>query len=282
MKPPPSLDDLSLFLRVADAGSLSAASQASGVSLPTLGRHMTRLEAHLGRRLFLRGAKGYALTAEGRALAEEALALRAAEERIHRWRDGGSRAVRVRITAGNWTSRFLARHIARFWSADAPWVPEFVASNRNVDIARREADIGIRNRRPEQDWMAGRRTLRIDYAEYGTDPAVAGYITLRRDGPTTPSERWLWRTRAEQVVMQASDARLAMDLATSGAGRVILPTFVGDAEPALRRLSPPIAEISHEEWLVSHHEARNDPPVRAALDALTRVLTDRDLRPAPV
>ncbi|RYH06273.1 LysR family transcriptional regulator [Tropicimonas sp. IMCC6043] len=272
MKPPLHLDDLSLFLDVAEAGSLGAASAKSGLSVPTLGRRMTRLEAQMGRRLFLRGARGYALTADGRALAEEAAGLPAAVERVARWRSGGGVA-RVRITAGLWTSRFLASRITQIWSPDASWVPEFLASNRNVDIARREADIGIRNSRPEQDWLAGRRTRRVDYAEYGVSPEVTGYITLPRDGPTTPSERWLWRNRANRVVMLASDARLAMDLARAGVGRVLLPCFAGDPEPGLSRLSDTVSDIAHEEWLVCHHAARHDPPVRAALEALAGLLT---------
>lgn len=272
MKTKPSLDDLMLFLRVAETGSLSAAAKGAGASVPTLGRHMTRLEAQLGRRLFLRGPAGYALTAEGRELADEALGLRHAAERIDRWQVRDFRAVRVRVTAGFWTSRCLARSIREVWNERAIWVPDFVAENKTVDIARREADIGIRNRRPEQDWLAGRRTRRIDFAEYGVSPEVRGYVTLPAESYLTPSARWVWETHGSEVVMVASDTRLAKELALAGVGRVVLPTFVGAVETGLVRLSEPIAAIGHDEWLVSHHEARHDPPVRAALDAIGDLL----------
>ncbi|WP_116130989.1 LysR family transcriptional regulator [Tropicimonas sp. IMCC34043] len=279
MKPSPDqsrldLDDLALFLAVAGAGSLSAAARATDTSLPTLGRRMTRLEVAMGRRLFRRGSAGYALTADGRALATEAADLQTAAHRIARWRDAGPRAVRVRVTAGLWTSRHLARKLRSYWTEDLPWAPEFLASNKDVDIARREADIGIRNRRPDQGWLAGRRTRRIDYAEYGRDASVAGFVTQPADSAGTPSERWLRANHADRIAMVASDARLALDLALQGAGRILLPCFAGDAEPGLARLSDPIAEIGHDEWLVCHHEARNDPPVRAALDAIAGALRD--------
>ena len=58
-------------------------------------------------------------------------------------------------------------------------------------------------------------------------------------------------------------------------GRIVLPTFSGEGEPGLVRVSEPIAELAHEEWLVSHHDARHDPPVRQALDAVHRLLTTR-------
>ena len=60
----PPLDDLALFLAVADTGGLAAAARMTGVPLPTLSRRMAELERRTARRLFLRGKKGYALTAE--------------------------------------------------------------------------------------------------------------------------------------------------------------------------------------------------------------------------
>ena len=281
MKSRPSLDDLSLFLQVAETGSLSAASKLSGTSVPTLGRKMTRLEEQTGRRLFQRGAAGYALTPEGCNLRAEAMALREAEKRIELWQAHGPRARRVRITGGDWTLSFIARNLRQVWSEDAIWVPEFIASTAMVDIARRAADIGIRNRRPAQEWLAGRRTRHISFAEYGRDETVKGYINLPQEISTTPTTRWLWENRADQIVMQVSDARLRLDLACAGIGRVLLPTFIGDAQPGLKRLAPAIKAIGNDEWLVCHHEARHEPPIRAALEALATLLTDVSLRSTP-
>lgn len=55
---------------------------------------------------------------------------------------------------------------------ESPWRPALLASNTNVDIARREADIGIRNRRPDQSWLAGRKLAPITYAEYTARPCA--------------------------------------------------------------------------------------------------------------
>lgn len=275
-----SLDDYALFLAVADAGGLAGAAQRTGQSPPTLSRRMTALEHHLGQRLFERGRRGYSLTSAGRALLDEAAALREAQARLARFAKRDT-APRVRITAGHWTARFLARHIARIWSPDDGWVPEFLPSNATVDVARREADIGIRNRRPDQQWLAGRATIPISYAEYGVAPEVSGFLTLSEGSSTTPTDRWIRAHHADRIVTTGSDPRLNLDLALSGIGRIVLPTFTGDTEPGLMRLSEPITEIGHEEWLVAHHEARHDRPVRRAMDALTSLLTDRGLRPAP-
>ncbi|PYE85871.1 LysR family transcriptional regulator [Pseudoroseicyclus aestuarii] len=272
MKDEPRPDDLLLFLALAETGGLARAALATGTSAPTLSRRMAALEAQLGRRLFLRGAQGYALTPDGRALAETAQPLSRTLDRVRDWAMGAA-PVRVRITAGFWTSRFLARRIGDVWRPGAGWTPEFLPGNAILDIARRQVDIGVRNRRPEQPWLAGRRTARIGYAVYGKGPEVAGFVGRAEGQPTTPSDRWLAETHPDRIVTTATEGRLMLDLALSGLGRIVLPTFVGEAEPGLVRLSEDIAEIAHDEWIVAHQDARETPPVRRALDAVTRLLT---------
>ncbi len=271
MKDELSLDDLKLFLAVAQAGGLAGAVGVTGQSAPTLSRKMTGLERLTGRRLFLRGNQGFALTAEGRALRDEAGALTGISRRLQSWQESAP-ATRVRITAGTWTSAWLAQNIQSFWQVDAGWVPEFLSSNAVLDISRREADIGFRNRRPEQGWLAGRRMRNIHYADYGIGGDVTGYVTLPVEAPGTPSTRWIHTHRADRIVTTATDLRLAVELAQSGVSRLVLPVFAGDSISGLSRLSDPIDELTHEEWLVSHHEARHDPPVRRAIDALTRFI----------
>jgi DNA-binding transcriptional LysR family regulator len=275
MKRSLSLDDVALFVAVADAGGLGGAARATGVSAPTLSRRMVELERRAEARLFERGPRGYALTSEGRALLEETEGLRAVAARLGRWSGGARRVPRVRITAGTFTSRMLARGIGAVWAPGDGWMPEFLASNATVDIARREADIGVRNRRPDQPWLAGRRTGEIAYAVYAASAGTGGYVALAEGVATTPSQRWLQANHAGEIVTTASEARLMLDLALAGFGRIVLPTFAGDGEPGLVRVSEPIAELGHEEWLVSHHDARHDPPVRRALDAVHRLLTGR-------
>lgn len=74
---------------------------------------------------------------------------------------------------------------------------------------------------------------------------------------------------------RANDGRIALDLALAGIARIVLPRFAGDVQPGLQCLSDPIGALTHEEWLVSHHDGRHDPPVRAALDAVLAILTER-------
>lgn len=266
-----------LFLAVADCGGLSAAARATGVSAPTLSRRMVELERQTGIRLFARGARGYTLTAAGRSLLEEAGDLRHLADRLGAFAGSGRRA-RVRVTAGHWTAQFLARHLNRIWSAEDTWVPEFVPTTVAMDIARREADIGIRNRRPEQSWLAGRRTGAVRYAPFAAAPGIEGWIAAPAEDAGSPSQRWIHDGHADRIVTTASDPRLALDLALAGVGQIVLPLFAASGQDGLVRTGPVIEALTHEEWLVCHHDARHDPPVRSALDAIAELLGDGALR----
>ncbi|GAA3873745.1 LysR family transcriptional regulator [Celeribacter arenosi] len=274
MEDNPKLDDFLLFLAVADGGGLSGAVKSTGTPAPTLSRRMAELERRLGKRLFERGKRGYSLTADGRALVVQAEPLRAAARRLSAFNAVQTRP-RVRITAGHWTSQFISKRMGTVWTPDAIWIPELVASNAMVDIARREADIGIRKRRPDQPWLAGRRTGTITYAEFATSEVVQGYITLPETAASAPSQRWLRDAKPDEIVTTASDTRAEADLALGGIGRVVLPVFVGKSLDGLVQVSPVIDELTHDEWLVSHHDARHDPPVRAALEAVATILMAR-------
>ncbi|MEZ5723067.1 MAG: LysR family transcriptional regulator [Paracoccaceae bacterium] len=103
--------------------------ETCGVSAPTLSRRLTALERRLGETLFRRGAQGGAAgrRAGGRCASRRSRPGTGASAPDLGAAGKAARA-RVRITAGHWTSHFLACHLDRVWSPDAPWVPELLAS----------------------------------------------------------------------------------------------------------------------------------------------------------
>jgi hypothetical protein len=50
--------------------------------------------------------------------------------------------------------------------------------------------------------------------------------------------------------------------------RAVLPTFIGDTQKDLVRVTPVIAALSHDQWLVTHQEERFQPKVRNVIDRL--------------
>ena len=67
--------DISLFLRVFDAGSISAAARSLDLSVAVASQRLKRLESDLGVRLFQRTTRQLHPTPEGLALAEQGRAL---------------------------------------------------------------------------------------------------------------------------------------------------------------------------------------------------------------
>ncbi|MCL3882408.1 LysR family transcriptional regulator [Marivita sp. GX14005] len=276
MKAGPDWNDLAYFSAIAQHGGLARASAELGISAATLSRRMKAFEADLGRRLFRHGAEGYALTRDGEALVQKTRGMEAAARQITQWRDAADGPVCVRISAGTWTALDLAERLPEYWRESAPWVPEFVYCDLDLDIARREIDIGVRNRRPEQPWVARQQIGWVDYAVYGANSTVTGWIGPSWGAPATPSSRWITENHGSGIVTKANSPHLACTLARAGVGRVVLPMFIGSRMDGLVRLSDPIAALRSEQWLVSHHDTRREEPVRAALDAIAGYLARRD------
>jgi DNA-binding transcriptional LysR family regulator len=68
-------EDVRYFVALARHGTLSATARALRVNHATVARRIASLETLLGRPLFDRRAKGYVLTAEGKAVLDEANAM---------------------------------------------------------------------------------------------------------------------------------------------------------------------------------------------------------------
>ena len=271
-------DDYACFTQVARHGGLKGAAEALGLSVATLSRRMRAFEGRIGRRLFVHGAAGYTLTADGRALWERTEQMEAAAAGIDLWRAAATGPVPVRISAGTWTALWIAERLGEIWQPGADWVPELVQCERPLDLARREIDIGLRNARPEQPWLAGRRVGTTRFAVYAASREVTGWITPSADAPRTRSARWILERHGGEIASRANTPLFAFHMARAGVGRVVLPLPVGDGAPGLTRLSPPIAELESEQWLVAHHDARHDPPIRAALDALAAFFAAEEAR----
>lgn len=124
--------DYDLFLGIVEAGSISAAARARGVSTAALSKRLVRLEERLSSRLINRTTRRLALTGAGQELHNALLPLRksllAAEERIsgrHNLLTGP-----LRVTA---PTSFGRMHVL-------PCVPEFLAAHPDVDLSLNLSD----------------------------------------------------------------------------------------------------------------------------------------------
>lgn len=278
MKQSMNWDDLRLFLAVAKAGGLAGAASKTGVSAATLGRRVSALEKSLNLRLVEREARGYLLTAAGEDLVQQAADMDQVAQSIDSWRAGGPRRRRIRISAGDWTMRLLIDNVSAFWSSSSVWVPEFLTDIQMRDVARRQIDIGIRNGRPKQEWLAGQKVGQVEYAAYQARniPATEelGWVGIVEEEGRFPTGSWIRENHGDEVEITVNKAPLALSLVRNGHVRIVLPVFVGDAYADLVRISDPIDSLQTERWVVMHQDERHEPAVREAVSAIVKLMKE--------
>lgn len=143
----PDYEAWSLFAAVADGGSFRAAAQASGVSVPTVSKAVSRLERRLGVALFHRTSRRVTLTAAGEGLATHARVLvasgMAAEEAARA--DAGWLAGPVRLTAPlSLGLACLGGPLADFLSAHPDVTIDCVLSDAQCDLIADGIDLALR------------------------------------------------------------------------------------------------------------------------------------------
>lgn len=264
----PDWSDLALFMAVAREGGLSPAARTTGRSPATLGRRMRALERDLGRDLFVRHERGYELTGAARELLAD---LRDVEGRILRLAMAGGEVAcpLVRISAGTWTTLVLTSQLPAILGTPPDVRVRLISAEERLSLVRREAVIGVRNARPDEEGLAGRRLSHVTYAAYARADAPDRWIKLVA---ATPSARWLDRKIGQDAPIEVTHPRAGLDLALEGQGRALLPTFIGDRHAALSRVSETVPDLAHDQWLVVHQDDRHLPEVRRVIDRVCAVL----------
>ena len=154
---------------------------------------------------------------------------------------------------------------------DPSVILQFVAADHVMNIAHREFVIGIRNHRPENVSLAGRQTNIVKFAVYAKQNSEISDNWVRVIG-ATPSANWVREHTRTENCIEVTNPRNALDIAVTGNAKVVLPTFIGSTTPGLTQISTEIEELQHKQWLVTHHEDRHLPEVRAVIDRLVEIL----------
>lgn len=270
-------DDLRIFLHVARGGGLTTAAAALEISPATVGRRMLALEQAVARPLFVRRQSGYLLTKDGMALLDKAVALEASARPIAEWlKTGGQRSV-VRISAGTWTANFLANNLARIWTADDPFRIAFKTTEAKLDIAHRDADIGVRNSQPQSASLAGRRTVAVAQAPFRAKTLAPArhheWVVISPEDHATRSARWVSEQSGAVIAAWANTPRTLHDLVRAGAGRAVLPCFAGDRDPDLERAGDTIDALNSHQWVVMHNDDRHRSDIRTVIDRIVTLVT---------
>ncbi|APO73602.1 LysR family transcriptional regulator protein [Rhizobium etli 8C-3] len=268
-------DSYQLFLQVARRGGLTGASVATGLSPATIGRRMLELEQETGRMLFARSQTGYRLTGDGQTLLGHLQEMEAAARKVDAWRQAGEGGAAVKIAAGTWVAWLLTENFSAIrMPADAFNIVLTIGEAR-ANLAYRESDIGIRAFEPDEANLAARLLGEVAYAVYvrrNASELENRWIAVAEDEAISAYLRWPYRQTWEPIVATVNRPRSLPDLVRAGAGKAVLPCFVGDLDPELQRLGGELAELRHRQWIVLNNEDRHRPEIRTVADRMTKLL----------
>ncbi|SFU79929.1 LysR family transcriptional regulator [Pseudoduganella namucuonensis] len=141
------LDDLTVFVRTADLGSLSAAARSLEISPALASAALKRLETELGLRLFARTTRSLRLTDEGEQY------LRQAREALRLLKEGRDNLMQRMEAQGGTLKIAMPSDLGR--NVLLPWLDKFQArypkvhyqisvSDRQADMYRQPVDLALR------------------------------------------------------------------------------------------------------------------------------------------
>jgi DNA-binding transcriptional LysR family regulator len=278
------------FLAAYAAGSLLGASRAMGISQPTVGRHITLLEAQLGTLLFERTPRGLVPTVAARRLAEAAQAMETGALSLMRGAQQAQTTLSgtVRISASQPVAcHLLPPLLARVRQALPAIRIELVSSNVLSDLMRREADIAVRMVRPAQGSLIARRLGDVALC------ACAHRSYLRAQGtPRSPTEllqhdligadrgteiergfaRMGHPIDPDRFVFRTDDLIAYWGAVRAGLGIGFVARYLLREDTEVQVVLPELALPPLPAWLVVHREIRSVRRVRAVFDLLSREL----------
>ncbi|WP_194094358.1 LysR family transcriptional regulator [Marivivens aquimaris] len=278
------------FLVTAEEGSLSAAARALGLTQPTLGRQVDALEQELGVMLFERIGRGLRLTPAGHELMDAARQMGEAASRLSLSAVSQNEAMEgeVLIACSDvYGALIMPRIVAQLRAAEPRITIRLVVSNSASDLLRREADIALRNFRPEEPNLVARK-LRDTCARLYATPDY-----LRSIGnPETQADlsRASFIAPDDPAMIARSLASFGFDLTEAnfpiiadnflvmwehvkqGLGIGFIDEQIGNAEPKVTEALPAMRPISYPIWLVAHREIYQNRRLRFVYDFLAEAL----------
>ncbi|WP_223510517.1 LysR family transcriptional regulator, partial [Pseudomonas sp. BF-RE-03] len=259
-------DDARVFLAVCRESTLRGAARVLGVDQATVGRRITALEKSLSATLFLRTSEGYALTAVGEA------ALKAVEKMEHSalemqrqiqgLDDRLTGIVRV-STTDSMAIDFLIPAIARLHAQHPDVRVQLDASTQILSLSKREADIAVRNTRPDNPDLIARRIARWpvglfasrEYVDTHGVPAPGSAFEghdlvvyqpyLQNNKDITLVSEPLGRGR---IVSSLSSSLLVRRAIAAGIGLGEIPVYMGERDGLVRLWPERTRPVPYDIW----------------------------------
>ena len=278
-------DDIGVFLALYRERTTGRAAASLGVSQPTVVRRIAAFEHGLNLKLFDRGASGLVPTDAAHALFDAAQRIERAVCEFTADVDAlsGAELNLIRLTFLDHFEQLLIPVLRGFRSRWPRVQAQLLASDHIYDLARGEADIGVRGRdRPTSDEVVVHELPACGWTIYASaqlpeserprlPEEVAGHpLALVTGTPgTLPVYQWLESlTRNDSPPIWCNNYRALRSTIASGAALSSLPCTIGDHDPDVVRCFAPPAEWDVPIYLVARRAILRRPPARDLFDSI--------------
>jgi DNA-binding transcriptional LysR family regulator len=213
------IDDLLLLADVDGAGSLSAGARALDLPKATVSRRLAALEASVGTRLFVPGARRLKLTEFGAGLAERARRHREDIEDTRQWIGAHDRTPRGRLRLSmpaELGMLLLADSLTRFVQRYPQVELEIDTTPRLVDLNNEPYDLALRVGPLDDSNLMARRLLVLERGLYASPSYLAEH-----PAPRTPAalrnHRFVVLAQSLSFPQRLQRASKSVDIALNGA-----------------------------------------------------------------
>lgn len=272
-------DDLRYVLAVADAGSVAGAARALGVNHATVLRRISSFETRCGLRIFEKTHHGYQLAPEQRAFVEALREAGAAFGQVERIIEAERPSVTssIRITSTDSIFYVVLPSLVAKLSSEISSPISILSGNTPLDFARLQADITVRPAHVLPDDLAGEIAVHFRFGVYEAEGGNDAWIGM--DGVISRTDAGAWlneRANSFDIMLSGDSFVMIAGLAATGHGRAVLPAFLGDTWPGLRRLEllkkiPPTPI-----WVASHVDLLRSGRLKSARRLLSDGLAEME------
>lgn len=285
-------DHVQSLLATLEHGSLMAAARASGISQPTLSRHIAELESRWKTVLFERTGRGLTPTAHALRLADTARGMAEQAAQLGRLATGAERVLqgRVRVSASQTVAYVLLPPVLAQLRTLYPEIEiELVVSNAVVNLLRREADIALRMVRPQQSNLIAKKIADIPIhacahprylQQRGTPHSVADLLThdlitgdaLDEVSPALSAQGFA--IDQLRYGLRSDDIQAQWQAVRAGMGLGFASEFLLNTDPEVQIVLPELALPKLPIWLTVHQELNSSARIRAVYDFLSQQVPD--------
>lgn len=284
-------DNARIFLAIYRIGTLRGAAAVLQIDQATAGRRLAALETSLDARLFLRTPGGYVPTAAGELAFAAAERMEQAADQLQRQMQGMDHRLSgvVRIATSETVARYFVMEAIQRVHAQHPDIRVVLSTGIQIsNLTRREADLAIRNLRPDSPDLIHRHLARKEVGLYASraylaahgEPrpgtAFAGHALVTYQQAVLPG----WSdslcgepTSNGRIGVEVNSGMMLIEAVVAGLGIGELPIHMAPDFPNLVRIWPDHSE-AYDLWLVMHGDLNRTARVRAVTDAIVEVFEE--------